>query len=266
MKQILNNVKGYHNFHLLNFFKYFNLFGLFVGFYILMYQFTWYYFLLSIITIICISKIGHSIGQHRYFCHLSFKTTVKKDWLIALFATLSTTGSIIHYAGVHRYHHLNSDKPNDLHSPHQNGLIKTFFLKMDQEKFKKIPSRIIKDLVKRKSAIFFHNWYWPTIVLYITILFLIDPLLVVFCYIIPAGYSQFISAIQLSVVHMYGYRNFETSDKSKNNIFWNFVTLGEGLHNNHHARPGEYDFAFTKKFLEYDFAGFLIRKLLISNN
>lgn len=264
MTQIFNKIKGYHNHQLLNFFKYFNIIGLFVGIYILINQFTWYYLLVTIISIICISKIGHSIGQHRYFCHLSFKTTEKKDWLIAFFATLSTTGSIIHYAGVHRYHHLNSDKPNDLHSPHEIGFIKTFFLRMDKEKLEKIPPRIIKDLLKRKSVMFFHDWYWPTILIYITTLFFIDPLLVVFCYIIPAGYSKFISGIQLSVVHLYGYRNFETSDKSTNNIFWNFITLGEGLHNNHHARPGEYDFSFTKKPFEYDFAGFLIKKLLIS--
>lgn len=264
MKTILNKIKGWHNHSLTKIVQYINFVGLFVGIIVLYYNFTIPYLLATLLSVLCISKIGHSIGQHRYFCHLSFKTTEIKDWFIALCSTLSTTHSIIYYAGVHRYHHVHSDKEEDLHSPYELGFFKTFFLQMNKEKLEKIPSRIVKDLLKRDSVMFFHNWYWPTIVLYISILLLIDPMLVLFCYVVPAGYSKFISGVQLSVVHLWGYRNFETSDKSTNSIFWNIITLGEGLHNNHHARPGEYDFSFTKKPGEWDFAGFVIRKLLIS--
>lgn len=254
-------IKNYHNHSLTKNLQYLNLFGFLLGFPLLFFPQFWVYILPCAISIICISKIGHSIGQHRYFCHLSFKVSNWMDWFIALCATLSTTHSIIYYAAVHRYHHLHSDKEEDLHSPDQLGFWKTFFLKMDSEKLKKIPNRIIKDLLSRPSVMFFHSWYWPTIIGYVILLGIIDPWLILFCYIIPSGYSKFISGIQLSVVHMQGYRNFNTSDKSTNSIFWNWVTLGEGLHNNHHARPGEYDFAFTGKPGEWDFAGWLIRRI-----
>jgi stearoyl-CoA desaturase (delta-9 desaturase) len=127
----------------------------------------------------------------------------------------------------------------------------------------RISPRIIKDLLKDKFVVFCHDWYWPIIVSYIAFLSIIDPILVVYCYMIPAGYSKFISGVQLTFVHYFGYRNFETSDNSTNSLFWNWVTLGEGLHNNHHARPGEYRFDFTKKPGEFDFAGFLVEKLLV---
>ena len=38
-----------------------------------------------------------------------------------------------------------------------------------------------------------------------------------------------------SLSHIFGYRNFETDDHSRNNWFVALITGGEGWHNNHHA-------------------------------
>jgi stearoyl-CoA desaturase (delta-9 desaturase) len=38
-----------------------------------------------------------------------------------------------------------------------------------------------------------------------------------------------------SLSHIFGYRNFETDDESRNNWFVALITGGEGWHNNHHA-------------------------------
>ena len=40
-----------------------------------------------------------------------------------------------------------------------------------------------------------------------------------------------------SASHMFGYRNYETTDDSRNNWWVALVTYGEGWHNNHHAFP-----------------------------
>jgi stearoyl-CoA desaturase (delta-9 desaturase) len=40
-----------------------------------------------------------------------------------------------------------------------------------------------------------------------------------------------------SLTHMWGYRNYETDENSRNNWFVGFVSNGEGWHNNHHADP-----------------------------
>ena len=40
-----------------------------------------------------------------------------------------------------------------------------------------------------------------------------------------------------SASHMWGYRNYETTDDSRNNWWVAAVTYGEGWHNNHHAYP-----------------------------
>jgi fatty-acid desaturase len=38
-----------------------------------------------------------------------------------------------------------------------------------------------------------------------------------------------------SFPHLFGYRNYETNDNSRNNALVAIITSGEGWHNNHHA-------------------------------
>ena len=40
-----------------------------------------------------------------------------------------------------------------------------------------------------------------------------------------------------SVSHRWGYRNYETHDGSRNNLWVALLSFGEGWHNNHHAYP-----------------------------
>jgi fatty-acid desaturase len=40
-----------------------------------------------------------------------------------------------------------------------------------------------------------------------------------------------------SLTHMFGYRNFDTGEESRNNWLVAIFTSGEGWHNNHHADP-----------------------------
>jgi stearoyl-CoA desaturase (delta-9 desaturase) len=40
-----------------------------------------------------------------------------------------------------------------------------------------------------------------------------------------------------SWAHMWGYRNYETTDDSRNNWLVAILAFGEGWHNNHHAYP-----------------------------
>jgi stearoyl-CoA desaturase (delta-9 desaturase) len=40
-----------------------------------------------------------------------------------------------------------------------------------------------------------------------------------------------------SIAHVWGYRNYNTDEDSRNNLFVGVVANGEGWHNNHHADP-----------------------------
>jgi stearoyl-CoA desaturase (delta-9 desaturase) len=56
--------------------------------------------------------------------------------------------------------------------------------------------------------------------------------------------------------HTKGYRNFETTDRSTNNVYlWPFI-LGDAWHNNHHANAANISTKILKH--EYDPIGVLI--------
>src|SRR5215210_6984996 len=40
-----------------------------------------------------------------------------------------------------------------------------------------------------------------------------------------------------SITHLWGYRNYETDENSRNNVFVGLISNGEGWHNNHLAQP-----------------------------
>jgi fatty-acid desaturase len=222
------------------------------------------YYLSLVFAVLLISKVGASIGQHRYFTHRSFKMQPWKEKIVAVLAALSTTGTTLQYVSVHRYHHLNSDRGKDLHSPHEIGYWRSFWHWYKDDPTKVVPLGMIKDLLKNPFLIKLHKYYLLVILLYVLILAAIDINLVLFCYMIPAGFSWWSSAVLSLPLHLpsQGYRNFNTDDETVNSHFWNWLTLGEGLHNNHHAKPGEYNFAFTKQPKEWDISAVIIDKFL----
>jgi stearoyl-CoA desaturase (delta-9 desaturase) len=51
-----------------------------------------------------------------------------------------------------------------------------------------------------------------------------------------------------------GYRNFNTTDNSQNNMIFGYLAWGQGWHNNHHHAPSSYDFgkSVSNKWWEWD--------------
>jgi fatty-acid desaturase len=63
-----------------------------------------------------------------------------------------------------------------------------------------------------------------------------------------------------SVTHVWGYRNYETPDQSRNNPIIGLLAAGEGWHNNHHAAPTSA--RHGHKWWEVDLAWMTIRVLM----
>lgn len=117
----------------------------------------------------------------------------------------------------------------------------------------------MKELLANKNVMFFHNHYLKVILVYCLVLMMIDPVLVIFLWSVPALLSLYGILGTNILCHIKGYRNFDTDDKSYNNIFISIITLGEGWHNNHHADPKNWD---TKKnWWELDPTAFVIRMI-----
>lgn len=219
-----------------------------------------------LISTFLINNIGASAGLHRYFSHYSFKTGKIRHWIIGFLSTISTQGSIIHWVAMHRIHHRHSDTDLDPVNPKKIGFWKSFFGIVDSNEYQRINTNLVKDLLRDTTVLWYHNWYWPIILLYIAILASINPMLVLSCYWMPLAMVRFTYGINNTVNHGYfnmiGYRNFNSNDCSKNSILFHFLTLftGESLHNNHHNDASHY--SFRKKWFEIDPTAIFIKLIL----
>lgn len=209
-----------------------------------------------------IQLIGHSIGMHRYFSHKSFNTTLTGEKVMAWTSFLLGVGSPIQYARNHRQHHKVVDQPNDWHSPKNDGKLYTALGIWEFNSLSWFMSRggiTPRDLIVHPTYKFIHDKYYTLWAILAFWLVLIDWRLAVFMLALPS----FIFHVELNVWvncvgHSLGYRNFETNDTSTNNQWVQTFTLGEGLHNNHHANAQLYDFAVKKG--ESDVSAWVIEK------
>ena len=218
------------------------------------YQNVW----VSIIICQLLLIVGVSAGLHRYLTHKSFATS--KFWEIVMLwvSVPATIGTPLSWAGTHRLHHAFSDTTKDPHSPKVLGLVKSYLHMWNKIT---IPSALVSDILKNKTAKYIHMNYLKILTVYIITLYTINPVLGVLIYSIPAVLVFHITGIINSLGHGLGYRNSNTKDTSTNSKFIALFTAGEGLHNNHHAYPKSPIFSIKK--YEIDITQYFIKMIRI---
>ena len=193
--------------------------------------------------------IGVCLGYHRVLTHTSMKSPEWVRYGLALIGGLSGEGSALHWTANHRMHHAHSDQPGDPHSPHDgpwwSHVIWTAY-KRTPDEIEALHSRWIPDLKDDKGLQLLHKLFLPSHIA-------LGLSMGTFGYWLNgwAGFSSMIvwgMFVRLffvlhstwfvnSASHMWGYRNYETTDDSRNNWWVALITYGEGWHNNHHAYP-----------------------------
>lgn len=202
-----------------------------------------------------IGCFGISIGYHRLLTHRSFKTTKFWERFCSIVGMFAFTGSSIGWVGVHRQHHKFSDKLGDPHSPKNLGarmLIANY--DFDPNKWG------VRYMITDKFHVFMHRYYFGLLVIWALLWSMLGIPALFHIVLIPGAISIWVSTVSNYMNHKWGYRNFETNDKSTNNWFNAIFTFGEGWHNNHHARPGNYNFGGVKPW-EIDPAAIIIRMI-----
>lgn len=196
-------------------------------------EFSWLYVGLSVIFFYLYSVFGISMTLHRYYSHKSFEMNSALKWTLTALAVLAGRGSPLGWVYIHRLHHATSDTEKDPHSPHFDTF-KFIGFRPVYDESKKINYFIVKELLT-PAHINIDKYYMLLIAAFLVLLGIIDVNLIFYVWAIPAF---IVSVSQVSFnyfAHMTGYRNFETKDKSTNNIYlWPFI-LGDAWHNNHHA-------------------------------
>lgn len=211
--------------------------------------FSWSGLILTLVLHWVAGGIGVCLGYHRLLTHDSFRTYRPIKLFIAWVGGFAGEGTAIDWVANHRKHHAFSDKEGDPHSPHDGGfwshagwLAYSIHGKEGQEHAQHwapdlandrglrmigylfLPTQFLVGAVLLAAGYSFGGWYlglsWLAWGLFLRLTFVLHS-------------TWFVN----SASHMWGYRNYETTDDSRNNWWVALLTYGEGWHNNHHAYP-----------------------------
>jgi sn-2 palmitoyl-lipid 9-desaturase len=214
------------------------------------FYFTWKGFIAFLALSWLTGGLGVCLGYHRLLTHSSFKTYRGVRWLLAVLGTLAGEGPPITWVAVHRKHHRFADKPGDPHSPREGGWwshVLWLFPRPRSPQFQQTLARYAPDLLKDRVMRMIDRTFVLWHIALALALFLWGWLqwdvdtgisLVVYGMLLRLAYVLNVTWAVNSASHMWGYRNYTTSDDSRNLWWVGLLAYGEGWHNNHHAFPG----------------------------
>jgi len=189
--------------------------------------------------------LGVTLGYHRLLTHGSMIVPTPLKYFFSICGMLAAEGSPLYWVATHRKHHVLSDLEGDPHTPNDGfwwSHMLWFKPKEGPGELEALLKRWAPDMYKDPVQRFFHNFFPVFPILFGAALYFGGEyffglgwscLLMGLCLRMVLGYHStwFVN----SATHIWGYRNYETTDRSRNLWWVALISYGEGWHNNHHA-------------------------------
>ena len=228
--------------------------------------------------------LGINLGFHRLITHRGFSCPLWFEHGLAILGTCCLQFSPGFWVAVHRRHHRFADAEQDPHSPLRSFAWSHFgWLLRRPPDMKPGPmtARYAKDVMRDPLyAMLERNKNWMKLTFLSWLAFFLAGFVAAAASgasldeSVQLGASLFVWGGALrtvlvwhatwsvnSVTHVWGYRNYETPDRSRNNPIIGLLAGGEGWHNNHHAAPTSA--RHGHKWWEFDLAWLTIRALML---
>ena len=204
-----------------------------------------------------VSTLGITVGFHRMLTHNGFKSSGLVRAMFLIFGCWAVEGPPDMWAAVHIKHHAHSDEDDDPHSPlhgfwHAHvGWLFDYYQHVDNYR---------AFLPKDPVTVFISRTYVVWTALGLLIPFMIGGWTgLLWGGVVRVFFNSHVTWSVNSVCHMFGKREYETTDESRNEWVVGLLAFGEGWHNNHHAFPAN---AFHgMKWWQFDLSGLTIRML-----
>ncbi len=194
-------------------------------------------------------SLGVCLGFHRLLTHTGLEVP---RWLrntFAIIGSMAGEGGPISWTANHRKHHAYSDQLGDPHSPHEGPWWSHMFwlaFTTHGGDWNRYVRHWVPDLVKDKFLMRLETFFLPMHLAFgalVTALgYAIGGQQLAMSWLVWAVCLRMVGVLHVtwfvnSASHMWGYKNYETKDDSRNLWWVAIVAYGEGWHNNHHALP-----------------------------
>ena len=225
-----------------------------------------------------IPGLGITVGFHRYFTHKSFECGNAVRATLAVLGAMTTQGPVSQWVSDHRKHHAHSDRHGDPHSPHVGmgagvlGALRGFWHShvgwLFSTKGLVVRTKYGRDLIEDTLLRRIDTWYFVWVALGFAIPFAAGYALgglrgggeaMVWGGFVRIAIFQHVTWSVNSICHMFGKRDYDARDESRNNWLLALPSLGEAWHNNHHAFPSSAVHGLGKRQL--DLSALVIRGL-----
>lgn len=212
-------------------------------------------FLVLLLGMYLLTGFGITVGYHRLFTHRSFKAHPTVKVALGVLGSMAVEGPLIEWVATHRCHHQHSDRDDDPHSPHSHGaglknMLKGFFhahMGWFLDRKTADVQRYAPDLLKDKTVVRISKLFPLWVALGLIIPAIIGGIITQSWFGVLMGFlwGGMIRVLMVhhitwsvnSVCHIWGKKDYQTADESRNNVVCGVLALGEGWHNNHHAFP-----------------------------
>lgn len=222
--------------------------------------FSWSGLILAIAGHFIFGMFGITIGYHRLLTHRGFTCPKWLEHFLAILGMCNMQDSPARWVAIHRIHHQHSDHQPDPHTPLASflwshvGWVVCRHRELDRTlQYERYVRDLLRDpfylKLERQDA-----WF---------LIYLVHAVLIVLigglvgwlgqgtamgALQLAASWGVWVVAVRTvfvlhgtwavnSLTHVFGYRNYQTRDHSRNNWLVALTSHGEGWHNNHHAQP-----------------------------
>ncbi|MBF2076518.1 MAG: acyl-CoA desaturase [Synechococcales cyanobacterium C42_A2020_086] len=204
--------------------------------------------------------LGITLGWHRLVTHRSFQTPKWLEYFLVFCGTLAMQGGPIWWVGLHRHHHLYSDQPVDHHDSGKGFWWSHMGWMLHEVPAEDEAPRFTKDIADDPVYQFLDKYFLGVQVAFAGVLYLLGGwtfvLWGIFVRLVLVYHTTWLVN---SATHKFGYRTYESGDRSTNCWWVALLTYGEGWHNNHHAF--QYSARHGLKWWEIDMTWMMIQLL-----
>ncbi|MBR8833663.1 MAG: acyl-CoA desaturase [Stigonema ocellatum SAG 48.90 = DSM 106950] len=206
--------------------------------------------------------LGITLGFHRLVTHRSFQAPKLLEYFLVFCGTLACQGGPIEWVGTHRIHHLHSDQSLDPHDSNQGFWWSHMGWLIYQGQDESEAPRLTKDIADDPVYQFFQKYFiFIQIALGLLLLLLGGWSFVVWGIFVRMVFVWHCTWLVNSATHKFGYRSYESEDRSTNCWWVALLVFGEGWHNNHHAY--QYSARHGLKWWEIDLTWMTIQLLQV---